>query len=217
MADITIRAVIRSWFSRSYWNFKWDSGQTIPPLAQSIATQIAADASHIIAFQRAKENNREEWLKQSKWIKNWTTKRCVAFTQKLENNVKLTVKQKHDFGHHMLRIAASSNIIVLSQHLVKRGKSYKKFLSVEFHPEILKELHRRHDILQNSMLVYRPMICKPEKHSLISSGGYIHNRLRKPVVQRYKSNFFGDSPKKQNYSEPSQLVIDNLNHLMDTE
>ena len=217
MADITIRVVIKSWFSRSFWGYNWDSDAVIPPLAQSVATQIAGDSCDIIAFQRAKENNREDWLKQSKFIKNWTTKRCKAFAKKMDQNIKLSVKQKHDFGHHMLRIAASSNIIILTHHTIKRGKKYKKYLSVEFHPDVLKELHRRHDVLQNSTLVYRPMLSMPEEHTKTYSGGYIHTNLRKPVVQKYRSNFFGEVPKKQKFSEPSPLVLEGINHMMRTE
>ena len=166
IADITIRSVIRTWFSSSYWGYNWTSDKVIPPLAQSIATQIAQDACDIIAFQRAKENNRDDWFKQSKFIKNWTTKRCKAFAKKMNKNVKLPVKHKHDFGHHMLRIAAASNIIMLTKHKIKRGKTHRSYLSVEFHPDVLKELHNRHQFLQASTLVYRPMICKPEDHTI---------------------------------------------------
>ena len=217
LADITIRAVIRSWFSSNYWGYKWESGQTIPPLAQAIATQIAKDSCDIIAFQRAKENNREDWLKQSKFIKNWTIKRCKAFAKKMEKNIKLSIKQKHDFGHNMLRIAATSNIILLTSHRFKRGKTHRSYLSVEFHPEVLKELHKRHELLQASTLVYRPMVCRPEDHTLKHSGGYLHTNLRKPVVQKYRSNFFGDYAKEQKFSKPSKLVLDGLNLMMGTE
>ena len=217
MADITIRAVIKSWFSSHFWGFKWDSDKTIPPLAQTIATTIAQDSCDIMAFQRAKEDNRDDWLKQSKFIKNWTTKRCQAFAKKMNQNIKLSVKQKHDFGHNMLRIAASSNVIILKNHPMRRGKRFKEYLSVEFHPDILKELHNRHDFLQNSTLVYRPMLCPPEDHTLDYSGGYLHTNLRKPVVQRYRSNFFGDHRKKQKFSEPSQDVLDGVNHMAKTE
>ena len=217
VADITIRAVIKSWFSKNFWGYHWDSEKIIPPLAQSVATQIAQDCCDIISFQRARENNRDEWLKQSKFIKNWTAKRCKAFSEKLQENIKLSVKQKHDFGHQVLRIAASINVIILTHHTTKRNGRIRKYLSVEFHPEILKELHKRHEILQNSTLVYRPMISKPDPHCLHRSGGYIHTPLRKPVVQRYRSNFFGDDKKEQRFSEPSELVLDGLNELMSTE
>tara|TARA_R100000808_G_scaffold24969_1_gene60011 strand:- start:14799 stop:17240 length:2442 start_codon:yes stop_codon:yes gene_type:complete len=217
MADITIRAVIRSWFSSNFWGQKFTEQEHVPPLAQTVATLIAQDACDVIGFQRSKENHKDEWLKQSKFIKNWTPKRCKAFTKKVQENIKLTVKQKHDFGHHMLRIAASSNIILLEGRSIKRGKSLRSYLFVEFHPDVLRELHERHDLLKESKLVYRPMLCPPVEHSLIESGGYVHTTLRKPIVQKYKSNFFGDKPIEQKFSEPSQLVIDGLNGMMQTE
>lgn len=217
MADITIRAVIRSWFSSSFWGYKWNDELHTPPLAQSVATQIAQDAADIIAFQRAKQADKDEWLKQSKFIKNWTLKRCRAFAKKMQKNIKLSVKQKHDFGHHMLRIAGDSNIIQLLPKTISKGRSIRKYVFVEFHESILEELHKRHDLLAEGVLVYRPMLAPPEPHTLSASGGYIHPRLRKPVVQKYKSNFFGEKPKHQRFSEPSKDVIDGLNTLMNTE
>ena len=217
MADITIRAVIRNWFSSSFWGYRWNEDLHTPPLAQSVATDIAQDACDIIGFQRARDNYRDDWKKQSKFIKNWTTKRCRAFAKKMETNIKLSVKQKHDFGHNMLRIAASSNIVILNPRTIKCGGGLRKYNFVEFHQDVLKELHNRHEILQNSTLIYRPMLSPPEPHSLVASGGYLHTNLRKPVVQRYKSNFFGEKPKKQRFSEPSELVLEGINGMMYTE
>ena len=44
MADISIRSVIRCWFSSSFWGYQWNEDLHTPPLAQSVATQIAQDA-----------------------------------------------------------------------------------------------------------------------------------------------------------------------------
>jgi DNA-directed RNA polymerase len=218
MADITIRALVRCWFTSSFWGHQWNNEEHAPPLAQTISTQIAQDACDIISFQRAREEFKDDWKKQSKFIKNWTTKRCRAFAIKMERNVKLRVKNKHAFGHHMLLIAAASNIIVMNTRRIKlRGGKFRNYVFVEFHSDVLKELHNRHDILQSSILVYRPMIVPPQPHTLISSGGYITHTLRKPVVQRYKSNHFGESPKEQKFSEPSPLVLRGLEAMMNTE
>ena len=218
MADITIRAVIRHWFSPAYWNGSYNEHIHTPPIAQKIACQIANDCCDIIAFQRAKEANYSDWKQQSKFIKNWTTKRCNAFAKKMETNVKLTTASKHSFGHHMLEIACSSNIIQMRKEKVKnRSGKFRTCSFVEFHPDVLKELHKRHDILQNSILVYRPMVIPPVEHTLLYSGGYITKNLRKPVVQRYQDNYFGDLPKQQRFSEPSELVLRGLNGMMKTE
>ncbi len=217
MADITMRAVIRSWFSSGFWGYRWNEEQHTPPLAQSVATQIAQDACDIMGFQRAKETKREDWMRQSKFIKNWTTKRCKAFALKMGENINLSIKQKHDFGHHMLRIAACSNIILLNPKTIKKGKMFKKYTFVEIHGDVLKELHQRHQLLETSSLIYRPMLAPPEEHTLIESGGYQTITIRKPVVQGYRSNFFGEYPKSQKFSEPSQLVLDGLNNQMKTE
>lgn len=216
MADITIRAIIKQWMSPNFWG-KENYDKQRPPLAQKIALQISSDASDIISFQRAKDAHYLDWKKQSKFIKNWTPKRCLAFAKKMQTNVKMTSKQRHSFGHHMLEIAASSNIVVMNQKKVKIKKGFRTYTFVEFHPDILRELHNRHELLQNSVLVYRPMIIPPVDHSRVASGGYVHTNLRKPLVQRYRSNFFGDEPKQQKFSEPSDLVVDGLNAMMNTE
>ena len=218
MADITIRAVIRHWFSPAYWNGTYNEHIHKPPVAQKIACQIANDASDIIAYQQAKEANYTDWKKQSKFIKNWTLKRCRAFAEKMQTNVKLSTKAKHSFGHHMLEIACSSNIIEMRKEKIKtRSGKFRTCSFIEFHPEILKELHKRHDILQNSTLVYRPMLIPPVDHTLIASGGYISRNLRKPVVQRYQNNYFGNMPKQQKFSEPSELVLRGINGMQKTE
>lgn len=216
MADISIRAVIRCWFSSGFWGHQLEEDLHSPPLAQTVSTLISKDAMEIIAYQRAKTNYREDWMRQSKFIKNWTPKRCRAFTKKVEEDVELSVKQKHDFGHHMLRIAASSNIITLESRPIKRGKTFKRYSFVEFHKDVLAELHERHELLQASSLVYRPMITPPELHTEIASGGYIHREMRKPMVQRFRSSYFGDTT-EQKFSTPSKTVINSLNGLMLTE
>ena len=216
MADISIRAVIRCWFSSGFWGHQLDEESHNPPLAQTVATLIAKDAMEIISYQRAKLKYKDDWSKQSKFIKNWTPKRCNAFSKKVEENVELTIKQKHDFGHHMLRIAATSNIIMMEIRSIKRGNSFKRYSFVEFHKDVLAELHQRHELLQTSSLVYRPMLTPPELNTELASGGYIHKEMRKPMVQRFKSSYFG-STIEQKSSVPSKTVINSLNGLMLTE
>lgn len=217
IADITIRAVMRCWFTSGFWGHQLEEDMHTPPLAQKVASIIAQDAIDIIDYQRARTDNREDWLRQSKFIKNWTTKRCKAFAKKMGYNNKLSVKQKHDFGHNMLRIAATSNIIEMEYRAIRRGRTLRRYSFVEFHPNVLKELHKRHELLQASSLVYRPMLVPPVLHTKTSSGGYLQYRMRKPVVQRYKSNYFGEEPLQQKYSEPSEKVLNGVNSLMLTE
>jgi DNA-directed RNA polymerase len=217
MADITIRAVIRCWFSSSFWGHQLEEDFCTPPIAQTVATMIAKDAMDIVSYQTAKDFNKEDWTRQSKFIKNWTPKRCVAFAKKMDTYKKLSVTLQHNFGHAMLRIAASSNIILLNTRTVKRGNSLKKYVFVEFHDTILKELHNRHSLLQTSSLLYRPMLIPPVLHTEASSGGYIHKEMRKPVVQHFKSNNYGDSVREQKSSVPSKKVLNSLNGLMLTE
>tara|TARA_R110002012_G_scaffold185500_2_gene352071 strand:- start:629 stop:3070 length:2442 start_codon:yes stop_codon:yes gene_type:complete len=217
MADLTLRTLIRCWLNPQWWV----EGKTSqPPLAQKVATMISNDALAIINYQDAREEYKDDWTKQSKFIKNWTPQRCAAFAKKMGMVRKMTVKQKQDFGHHMLRIAEQSDVITTRVAVVKTGASWKKSkrLYVEINADILQELHRRHDILQNMAVLYRPMVTPPVEHTLERSGGYLNPWIRKEMVQRYRSNY--DNPdviKPQNYSMPSQLVLDGVNAQMETE
>ena len=217
MADLTLRTIIRCWLSPEYYQ---EGRAASPPLAQKIATMISNDSLAIINYLAAKEEYKDDWMKQSKFIKNWTPQRCEAFAKKMGKVEKMSVKQKQDFGHHMLRIAEQSDIINTRVGIVKNRSSWKrsKRLYVEINPDILQELHKRHGILQTMAVLYRPMVCPPIEHTLERSGGYINKWIRKEMVQRYNSNYDNPDIKiDQKFSEPSQLVIDGLNHLMNTE
>ena len=216
MADLTLRSVMRLWLNSSSFTDTSD-GIVTPPLAQHVSRMIAKDALNIIAYQNAKENNKEDWLKQSKFIKNWSEKRCIAFANKMQQISDMTLKQKDDFGHHMLRIAEASGIIQTTKKARRRGRGWSHSLHVEFNPHILQFLSERHKLMESSMIVYRPMIIPPIDHKLTASGGYLHHWIRKDVVHRYVSDYVEDKVIKQKHSEPSQFVLDGLNAMQKTE
>ena len=217
MADLTLRTVIRCWLSPEFYQ----EGKTAtPPLAQKVATMIANDSLAIINYLTAKEDHKDDWTRQSKFIKNWTPQRCQAFAKKMGKVERMSLKQKQDFGHHMLRIAEQSDIITTTIKVVKQKSSWKrsKRLYVELSHDILEELHKRHAMLQSMAVLYRPMICPPVDHTLERSGGYINKWIRKEVVQRYTSNYTNPDLKiEQKFSEPSELVLMGVNAMMKTE
>lgn len=96
------------------------------PVAQQLAKLIADDVISIIAYQQAKKKFSDDWRKQSKFIKNWTVKRCKAFTEKVSGLPKLKSKEKEDLGHNMLRVALTSDILVSRVHW--NGKNKKSLL-----------------------------------------------------------------------------------------
>ena len=216
MADITLRSVMRLWLNSAAFRTDQDYVPS-PPLAQHVVRMISKDAINIIAYQNAKENNKEFWRKQSKFIKNWSEKRCIAFATKVGQIPDMTLKQKDDFGHHMLRIAEASGIIQTTKKAKRRGKGWTHALHVEFNPHILMYLNEQHKLMESSMLVYRPMITPPIDHQLNASGGYIHHWIRKDVVHRYVSEYVENKNIKQKHSEPSQFVLDGLNAMQKTE
>lgn len=217
MADLTLRTVLKCWLSPQFFQ---EGVHSTPPVAQKVATAIANDALAIINYQNAKENFKEDWMRQSKFVKNWTPQRCNAFSKKMGEVINMTLKQKQDFGHHMIRIAEMSDIIHTRVAVVKSGKGWKnsRRLYVELDSKILVELHKRHRILQTVSMLYRPMICPPVPHKRERSGGYLNQWIRKEMVQRYSSNYANpDEQRDQKFSEPSDLVIEGINGMMRTE
>lgn len=213
MADITLRSMMRLFLTRNtIQNF--DETMGIPanaPVAQQVAKLIAEDVVAIVAYQQAKKRFSEDWRKQSKFIKNWTVKRCKAFTTKVSQIPKLKAKEKEDLGHNMLRIALLSDILVSRVHW--NGKN-KKSLLVSFSPWILSEIQKRHELLETACLVYRPMICPPIAHTEKEDGGFLSPWVRKKMIKRYHP--VGADPKDWD-SRPSEMVLKGLNALMNTE
>lgn len=219
MADITIRALIVEWFNSSFWDKKYE-GESFPlPTAQHISHVISEMVIDIVAYQQVKKKFREDWLKQSHYQKNWTVKRCKAFTAKMQglNKRQFSRKQREDFGHHMLRIAEQSDIIRIQNHRSYTGRRWMERVLVTFTDDVLQELTKRHsDMISKAALLYRPMIVPPVPHKLDSSGGHLLPYVRKPVVQKFKDVLW-DEQVIQKGSTPSEMVIDGLNAMMNTE
>jgi DNA-directed RNA polymerase len=213
MADITLRSMMRLFLTRNTIQ-SFDDTMGIPanaPVAQQVAKLIAEDVVSIVAYQQAKKRFSEDWRKQSKFIKNWTVKRCKAFTAKVAKIPKLKAKEKEDFGHNMLRVALLSDILTSRVHW--NGKN-KKSLLVSFSPWILSEIQKRHELLETACLVYRPMVCPPVLHTEKEDGGFLSPWVRKKMIKRYHP--VGADPKDWD-SRPSPLVLKGLNALMNTE
>lgn len=213
MADITIRAFIRLFFTRN--NIEgFVNAHSIPdnaPVAQQACRMIATDVVSIVAYQQAKHNYRDDWRKQSKFIKNWTVKRCLAFTKKISGIPKLKLKERDDLGHSMLRIALASGILCSRVHQKSRKH---KVLLVSFAPWILAEIHKRHELLETACLIFRPMLCPPVPHTKEEGGGYLSPWIRKKMIKRYHP--VGANPQDWK-STPSEQVIKGLNALSSTE
>lgn len=224
MADITIRCLMLEWFNSNTWDRKMDGKDgdihSLPlPSAQHMAHQISNMAIDIVSYQAAKKDFRDDWLKQSHYQKNWTTKRCRAFAGKMNciNKKQFTRKQREDFGHHMLRIAEMSNIILIKNFRKRIGNRWYERVVVSFTDELLQELHNRHkDLISRASLLYRPMIVPPAEHTVTSSGGNLMPWIRKPVVQKFRDVHWDETVVQKN-STPSEMVIRGLNALMHTE
>ena len=224
MADITIRCLMLEWFNSNTWDRKMDGKDgdihSLPlPSAQHMAHQISNMAIDIVSYQAAKKDFRDDWLKQSHYQKNWTVKRCRAFSGKMNciNKKQFTRKQREDFGHHMLRIAEMSNIILIKNFRKRIGNRWYERVVVSFTDELLQELHNRHkDLISRASLLYRPMIVPPAEHTITSSGGNLMPWIRKPVVQKFRDVHWDETVVQKN-STPSETVIRGLNSLMHTE
>jgi len=219
MADITIRSLILEWFNSSFWEKKHEGDLFPMPTAQHISHVISDMVIDIVSYQQAKKQFKEDWLKQSHYQKNWTVKRCKAFALKMNTLTKkqFTRKQREDFGHHMLRIAEMSDIVMIKNCRKFTGKRWIERVLVGFTDNILEELNQRHkDIVAKAAMLYRPMIVPPVEHTETTSGGNMLPFIRKPIVQRFKDIMWDENVIQKN-SVPSPMVIRGLNAMMNTE
>ena len=220
MADVTIRCFMREWLRASMFKeeFIGYMNKEYPlPTAQRLANVIAQECFQIIAYQQSKDQFKGDWKRQSKFIKSWTPKRCIAFAKKVGKLSVAPLKQRQDFGHHMIRIAESSGIFQTVSQRTSTSKVWRKKLFITLDPEILKELHSKHKLIESSAMLFRPMVVPPVPHTLEASGGYLNHWARKEVVQRYTSDYETFTRKRQKHSKPSELVLDGLNGQMATE
>ena len=225
-ADIVIRNVLSATLTGSgqaLWggdesglNTHNTVGQ-IETRAQYIASGIADDVINIVSYQATKETFREDWRKQSKFTKDWSPKRCLAFTKKLGSTPSLARHAKQDLGHAMLRIALMSEILTSTRVIVKSGPRSlpKEHLYIRLSDSILKDLKDKHHLLEMSSLIYRPMIAPPVDHLKDEPGGNYLRWLRKPTVKRYVNNLRDENDKIKNHC--SDLVLKGLNALQKTE
>ena len=215
-ADIVIRNVLRLSLEGEIGKGLGSSLRK-EPRAQTVANCIADDVINIVSYQKTKERFKEDWKKQSKFTKNWSPKRCLAFARKLGQVPNLTRKQKQDFGHAMLRIALLSDIIKAERVQVKGSKksNSKTHLFIRLSDDVLSDLHSRHHLLEMSSLVYRPMIAPPVDHEPNEPGGNYLRWLRKPTVKRYVNNNRQLEDKITQHC--SGLVLSGLNGCQRTE
>jgi len=214
-ADIVIRNIIKLTLGGTAPD-GLVSGWGKDPRAQNISYEIGDDVVNIVSYQRSKENFKEDWKKQSKFTKNWSPKRCHAFTKKVSSVPDLSRKHKQDFGHAMLRIALLSDIIILEKVRKKNRGRIREIAYVRFNDDILQELHNKHHLLELSSLIYRPMIAPPLDHAEDEPGGSYLRWIRKPTVKRYvNTNRKIGSSIIKNHCSP--LVLAGLNALQKTE
>lgn len=215
-ADIVIRNVLRLTLEGSA-NGGLSSNFRREPKAQTLASCIAEDVVNIVSYQASKEQFKEDWKKQSKFTKNWSPKRCLAFTRKLSGIPSITRKGKQDLGHTMLRIALLSDILVADRVKIKpsRRTAVKEHIYIRLNDEILSELKGKHHLLELSSLIYRPMIAPPLDHLPEEPGGNYLRWLRKPTVKRYVNNTQEKEDKIRQHC--SELVLKGLNSLQKTE
>ncbi len=220
MADLTVRCLMREWLKSSMFGeqFIGYMNEAYPlPTAQRLANAISEEVLAIIAYQQSKEAFKDDWKRQSKFIKSWTPKRCRAFSKKVGGVLELSLKKRQDFGHHMVRIAEKSGVIITLEQRHRSGRIWNRKLFVSFNPEILEEIHKKHKFLESCSLLYRPMVVPPVPHTMERSGGYLFPFARKEMVQKYSSNYDENFVKPQHYSTPSTKVITGLNAMMETE
>lgn len=190
-----------------------------PILQQDLARSIANTIQTAVNYQQSRSENKGAWVLASKIVKSrWTKRQIRDFIKyhKSDEHIRLTNKERYYLGMNLLAILEKAGIVQLRKFWDGPTSSP---IAVSFTDEVTKGLTDAHsDFLTRAKIRYRPMIVPPRKHTLELSGGVHTEHLRKGMVDRGYTYFYGeDYVTEFKGSEPSQQVLDGLNLLMGTE
>ena len=148
---------------------------------QPLAFRIGKAVKRIVSYRTAKADFKEDWKKQSHFLKNWEPKRCIAFTKKFDRVADWTKTQTEDVGNHLLHIASKSSVVNIDERFIKknRGKGWKKENIVSLPHDIVNELVSMHQSEMMTRIIYRPMIVPPVDHEVEIPGGMLDMSIRK--------------------------------------
>lgn len=147
------------------------------------ASQMGKEINQIASYRTAKAMNKDEWKKQSRFFKNWSVKRCKAFTARTKSKLPMTTKQARKVGQAMVEIALKSDLFT-SKTIVK-GK-YTRIKRILIDEEVLKKLESLVQEADIKYIRYKPMICPPAPWSTTELGGYYFGPFRKRIRNNSK-------------------------------
>lgn len=214
VADVVCRSVLRLFLgTHIFTNLNTSSGApAYAPTAQAVSKVIADDCINIYSYLKTRKKSFKDWKSQSKYVKNWTPKRCLAFTKKMKGMEKYTRNEKENIGHALLRIALSTDIFTTHYQRVKSGR--KTSLVIAPSKDILFYLSKQHKVLQDTFLVHRPMIIPPVPHGPIHDGGELLKENRKGLIRRATPT---DKDSRFKMKRPPNTVLSGVNTIMNTE
>ena len=194
-------------------------GAVQPVLQQDLARNIANSIVLAVNYLESRQDHKGAWVLASKIVRQrWTPRQIRDFVKyhKSDGHIKLKNKERYYLGINMLMMLEKAKIIEFVKYWENPVTSH---VAVRFTDTITGGLTDAHsDFLIRAKIRYRPMIVPPRKHTLDLSGGVHTEHLRKGVVDRGFTYFYGeDFVTEFKGSEPSQLVVDGLNALMATE
>lgn len=190
-----------------------------PVLQQDLARAIANAIQTAVNYQQSRNENKGGWVIASQVVKSrWTKRQIKDFIKHHQSteHIKLTNKERYQLGLNLLSILEKANIIERIKYWDSPTSSP---IAISFSQDVLTGLSEAHsDFLTRAKIRYRPMIVPPRKHTIDLSGGVHTEHLRKGLVDRGYTYFYGeDYVTEFKGSEPSQEVVNGLNALMATE
>lgn len=130
-------------------------------MQQSASRDLAQSIWQLSQYHQARRTFADQWDFQSKYIKNWNKRQQLRFTRKVMDISKLGGEARLSLGIRLLQIAEQAGIC--ERRVVKQYKD-KKFKTLTVYglkPEIMRELHSRHDLLQWLRPKWGPMVAPP--------------------------------------------------------
>jgi len=185
-------------------------------LQQTAARELSQGLWALCQYHEARDTFMEQWEKQSHYIKNWDNRQQRRFVKKVMKVPRLSVKARLALGVKLLEVAEVGGIVDRKLIESQDNSKLKRRVFYRLRPEILTELHARHDLFQWIRPKWGPMVSPPndweQSDSGYWTGGYyiagMQMRFIRPATPGYD---------QLGLTKPGDVTVEAINTIQQTE
>ena len=156
--------------------FAWEEATS-----QTFSQRVSEDCWEAMAYMAARSMAPEFHREQSKYFRNWDSRRRKAFAKKIDALNKWKFRQKVTFGDAMLEIAKQVNLVELATFTRRdRGRKNDKVTIIRMTEDVAKLIEQLSTDTMAWLCPTRyPMVCRPLDISPDDLGGWRTEDMRK--------------------------------------